>query len=225
MTATPDGPVTPAGASHVEGPRDGLRRTPLLNVAELPDVVFGPRDLMWWGTMGFVVIEGFTLALCLVVYLYLWKNFPEWPPAGTERPTLLAPTIQVAVMLLSLPFVRWLARAAKRFDLAQVRRGLLVATLWMVAMVVLRGFELRALRVLWHTNAYGSAQWLVVVSHATLILIELVEIAGMALLFWVGTPERKHFSDIADLGLYWAFLVIAWLPIYVLNFLGPRYFM
>jgi heme/copper-type cytochrome/quinol oxidase subunit 3 len=213
--------------THERAPetRDGLRRTPLLNVSELPDVVFGPRDIMWWGTMGFVVIEGFTLALCLVVYLYLWKNFDSWPPANTERPTLLAPTIQVAVMLLSLPLMRRLARAGREFDLDRARVLLAVATVWMAAITVLRAFELRALRVLWDTNAYGSAQWLVVVSHGTLIAIELVEIAGMAAVFWFGTVERKHFSDVADAAFYWMFLVLSWLPIYVLNYLGPRYFM
>ena len=90
---------------------------------------------------------------------------------------------------------------------------------------VLRAFELRALRVLWDTNAYGSAQWLVVVSHGTLIAIELVEIAGMAAVFWFGTVERKHFSDVTDAAFYWVVLVLSWLPIYVLNYLGPRYFM
>jgi cytochrome c oxidase subunit III len=205
--------------------RDGPRRTPLLNVAQLPDIVFGPRDIMWWGTLGFVVIEGFTLALCLVVYLYLWKNYPEWPPAGIERPTLVAPTIQLALALGSIPFVRWLERTAKRFDLRRVKLGLLVATLWLAAMTAVRWFDLAALRVRWDTTAYGSAQWLVVVSHGTLVLIEFVEIAGMAALFWAGKSERKHFSDVADLGLYWIFLALAWVPIYVLNYLGPRYFM
>ena len=217
--------MTPPAEERAPESRDGLRRTPLLNVAELPDVVFGPRDIMWWGTMGFVVIEGFTLALCVVVYLYLWKNFTTWPPANTERPTLLAPTAQLAVMLASLPFMAWLARASKRFDLDRVRLGLAVATLWMAAIAVLRWYELRALRVAWDTNAYGSAQWMVVVSHGTLIAIELVEIAGMAAVFWFGTVERKHFSDVADAAFYWAFLVLAWLPVYVLSYLGPRYFM
>ena len=37
------------------------------DVAHLPDSAFGHRDLMWWGTVGFMVIEGFTLALGAVV--------------------------------------------------------------------------------------------------------------------------------------------------------------
>lgn len=201
------------------------RRRVYLDVADLPDLVFGHRDLMWWGTMGFVVIEGFTLALCIVVYLYLWKNFSEWPPAGTEVPTLLAPTLQVAVMLASLPVIRWTQRAAHEFDLDRVRRGLLLASAFIIAFTVLRGFEFYALHVRWNTNAYGSAQWLVVGSHATLIAVELVEIIGMTGIFWLAPVERKHFSDVADMGLYWIFLVLSWLPVYVLNYLGPRWWM
>jgi len=48
------------------------RRTrAVMNLSGLPDVVFGPRDIMWWGTLGFAVIEGFTLCLTAAVYLYL----------------------------------------------------------------------------------------------------------------------------------------------------------
>jgi cytochrome c oxidase subunit III len=35
--------------------------------------------------------------------------------------------------------------------------------------------------------------------------------------------ERKHFSDAADMTFYWYFMVGAWLPLYVLCFLLPRW--
>lgn len=197
------------------------RTRAFLDVADLPDLAFGVRDLMWWGTLGFMVIEGFTLALCVMVYLYLWKNFNEWPPAGTERPTLLWPTVQLVVMLASLPVVWRTMQAAKRFDLRAVRVGQTVAAVWIVAITVLRGVELGALHVRWNQNAYGSAAWLVVGSHATLIAMKLVESLGFALQFWTATIEKKHFSDVADDGFYWFFLVLSWIPIYALCYLGP----
>ena len=196
----------------------------VLDIAHLPDSAFGHRDLMWWGTVGFMVIEGFTLALCAVVYVYLGKNFDAWPPLGTPEPSLGVPTLQVAVMLLSIPVVRWLSRSARRFDLGQVRIALVVATLFAAAFVGLRAVELLdSLNVKWSTNAYGSAQWLVVGAHATLILIELVEVAGLALMFWIAPIEEKHFSDADDVAFYWYFMVLAWLPLYVLCFWGPRW--
>ena len=38
---------------------------PVASVAGLPTVTFGPRSIMWWGTLGFMTIEGWTTALLL----------------------------------------------------------------------------------------------------------------------------------------------------------------
>ncbi len=195
----------------------------VLDVGELPDIVFGPRDIMWWGTVGFMLIEGTTLILAMLSYLYLSKNFQGWPPYGTPEPSLGVPIAQLLAMLVSIPLVVWLQRASHRFELGAVRWGLLLATLFNAAFVVLRWFELVALNVKWDTNAYGSAQWLMVLAHATLLLIELLEVGGMAALFWVGPVEKKHFSDAADLALYWYFMVGIWAPIFVLSYLLPRW--
>jgi heme/copper-type cytochrome/quinol oxidase subunit 3 len=127
-------------------------------------------------------------------------------------------------MLVSLPVVRWLARAARRFDLGTVRIGLTVATLFTVAFVAVRAWELLvSLNVQWNTNAYASAQWLILGMHATLLAVELVEVGGIMLVFWLAPVEEKHFSDVTDMVFYWYFLVLAWLPLYVLCFLVPRW--
>jgi heme/copper-type cytochrome/quinol oxidase subunit 3 len=196
----------------------------VIDLRELPEVVFGPRDLLWWGTLGFVIIEGFTLVLCAAVYVYLQQNFSTWPPRGTPLPSLGAPTLQVIVMLLSIPVVLWTTKAAQRFDLGKVRIGLTVTTLFGMAFVGLRMVELLvSLNVKWDANAYGSAQWLILGAHATLLIVELVEVGGVALIFWIAPVEEKHFSDVADLVFYWLFMVLAWMPLYVLCFLAPRW--
>ncbi|HEU4629782.1 MAG TPA: cytochrome c oxidase subunit 3 [Gemmatimonadaceae bacterium] len=202
-----------------------MRRTrTVLDVSMLPDHVYGPRDVMWWGTLGFMVIEGFTLVLCAVVYVYIGQNFRDWPPQGTPLPALGVPTVQVALMLVSVPALVWTSRAAHAEDAGRVRIGLTLATLFGAVFVALRAVELLvSLGVTWHRNAYGSVQWLVIGAHATLLLIEFVEVAGMAAIFWLGRAERKHFSDAADLAFYWYFMVGAWIPLYALCFLGPRW--
>ena len=198
------------------------RRRIALDVSHLPTHAFGIRDIMGWGTICFIVIEGFTLALCTVVYLYLTKNFGTWPPEGTPRPDLVVPTIQVLLMVATLPFMRWIDARAHEYDLARVRWGLSIAAVLSAAINGLRVWELtQSLNVRWNTNAYGSAQWLVIGAHATLLAIQLFEIAGMAVIFWRGPVEEKHFSDASDVGLYWIFIVLAWIPLYVLCFLMP----
>jgi heme/copper-type cytochrome/quinol oxidase subunit 3 len=196
----------------------------VMDLRGLPDVVFGPRDIMWWGTLGFVLIEGFTLVLCAVAYVYITQNFSTWPPQNTPLPSLVAPTVQVVVMLASLLPARWTARAARRYDVGKVRIGLVVASAFGIAIVGLRAWELLvSLNVKWDTNAYGSVQWLVLGSHATLLAVELIEIVGMALIFWLAPVEEKHMSDVSDMVFYWYFMVLSWLPLYVLCFWLPRW--
>ena len=196
----------------------------VMDVSELPDVCFGPRDIMWWGTAGFVLIEGFTMVLCWVVLVYLHQNFPTWPPESTRRPSLGLPSILAATMALSIPFMWWLEKAAKRFDLRAVRFGLAVAGLVCLAFCGLRIAELASsIHVKWNTNAYGSAVWLVLGAHGTLLAVEAAEVVGMAAMFWLAPIERKHFSDAADAAFYWYFMVAAGLVSYVLVFLLPRW--
>jgi heme/copper-type cytochrome/quinol oxidase subunit 3 len=196
----------------------------VLDVSALPDSVFGNRDILWWGTLGFVVIEGFTLALCAMAYVYLMQNFSAWPPAHTPRPSLGAPTVNLALMLASLPLAVWVHRAAKRYELDRVRLGLAICSVLVIVFVALRMVELLvSLNVKWNTNAYGSAQWLVVGSHATLLIIQAVEVIGIAVMFRIAPLERKHFSDVTDLMFYWYFMVLVWVPLYVLCYLIPRW--
>ena len=197
---------------------------PTIDVSELPDNAFGHHNMVLWGTLGFVVIEGFTLAMAAVVWIYLAQSMDQWPPYGTPLPTLMASTLLVIVMLLSIPLMRWMCKAARAYDYRRTRLGATIATLVCVVFVSLRMVELtRSLHVRWDTNAYGSAQWLVIGLHGTLLLMQLVEMGGIALAFWFGTIEKKHFSDAYDAAFYWYFIVASWIPLYAMCFLAPRF--
>jgi cytochrome c oxidase subunit I+III len=47
------------------------RRDRELDVRELPSYRFGPVSLMWWSTMGLVLIEGTVFAIGVMMYFYL----------------------------------------------------------------------------------------------------------------------------------------------------------
>jgi heme/copper-type cytochrome/quinol oxidase subunit 3 len=199
-----------------------LPRRPVLDVSELPTTVFGTRDMMWWGTLGFIIVEGFTLVLCATVYVYLRKNFSTWPPENVPRPAILVPTVHVALMALSLVLATRLGQAAIGFHFERVRMHLSILSAFSASFLGLRFWELtRSLNVRWDANAYGSAQWLVVGAHATLLAIQFLELAGMTAIFWRGPIEKKHFADASDLAFYWWFIVLSWVPLYVLCFLLP----
>jgi heme/copper-type cytochrome/quinol oxidase subunit 3 len=194
------------------------------DVRGLPRTVFGNRSIMWWGTVGFTIIEGSTLFICVVTYFYLRKNFATWPPEHIFRPALVIPTIQAALMLLSNIPMRAVDRASKRMDIAGVRTGLVISSVLIVIMTVLRGFEFSALKVRWDTNAYGSVAWAAVFAHSTLLLLEMAETLTITVLMFQPEVEERDLSGVSDNALYWYFLTLVWIPLYVMVFLTP-YFM
>ena len=194
------------------------------DVRHLPRTVFGHRALMWWGTLGFIIIEGTTLFICAMTYFYLRKNFSSWPPQHLWRPGLVAPTIQVLLMLGSLIPMRWVDRDSNRMDLAGVRSGLLICSVLILAMCVVRVFEFQALKVHWDTSAYGSAAWAILVSHSTLLLLEAAETWAITVLLFSPTVEERDLSGVSDNAFYWYFLVLVWVPLYITVYLSP-YFM
>ena len=197
---------------------------PVADVRALPRTVFGHRALMWWGTLGFIIIEGTTLVICAVSYFYLRRNYATWPPEHIWRPALLIPSIQ-AVLMLASNIPMWFAdRASHRIDIAGVRRNLVICSVMIVAMSVLRAFEFRALNVRWDTTAYGSAAWATLTAHGTLLLLEMAETIAITVLMFRRSVEERDLSGVSDNALYWYFLTGAWIPLYVIVFLTP-YFM
>ncbi|MBW3654467.1 MAG: cytochrome c oxidase subunit 3 [Gemmatimonadetes bacterium] len=193
-----------------------------VDVSGLPTVTFGHRSLLWWGTMAFVVIEGFTVLLMVASYFYLRTNEIEWPPGRTPNPDLLIPTLNTVLLLLVIVPMRMADKAAKRFDKGGVIRGLAIALAMAVAVAVLRWWEILALNVRWDTHAYGSVAWGVAVLHSTLLLVDVFETATLLALFAMGKAKRKHYPDASDAADYQYFLSAAWVPLYFILYWGPR---
>ncbi len=193
------------------------------DVSALPSVTFGQRGLLWWGTLAFIVIEGWTLALIVGAYYYVRQNFDHWPPFPTAPPRLTIGNVQLLVMLASIVPVAFADRAARRLDKPRVRAALTVASLMLIAVAVLRWYEFWSLNVKWDTNAYGSAQWNVLGWHATLIAVELGELIGLALIMYRPRVPVRFMSDTCDMAFYYYFLILVWLPLYVLAYWLPRF--
>jgi cytochrome c oxidase subunit 3 len=194
----------------------------VIDVRRLPTTTFGPRDLMWWGTAGFMVIEGTTFFICAVSYIYLRLNVQRWPPEHTLRPDLFWPTVQAGLMLLSNVPNNLMERAAHRLDLPALRRWLVVLSALGVLFVVVRWQEALALNVRWDTNAYGSIAWMTLGFHSLVLGLQAIETIIFTVYIFCGPVMEKHFSDASDSGLYWYFMTGSWILLYVVIFLGPR---
>lgn len=194
------------------------------DIGQLPTVTFGHRSLMWWGTLGFMVIEGWTTALLVAAYFYLRQNYETWPPLRTPYPSLLIPTINLALMLISLIPARIVEKKAKRLDGPGVRRWLLITCVVSLPILVLRWWDLWAINTRWDTTAYGSAAWTIVGFHTSLLLLDIIDTIGLTLFFYLKRMPVKSLSDTADNSFYWYFTIGLWIPIYLIVYVGPRLF-
>jgi cytochrome c oxidase subunit 3 len=198
------------------------RRALYLDVSALPHHAFGSRDLMWWGTMGFMLIEGSMFAVLLATYGYLYGIEETWPPAPFPAPDLLWGTVNTLILFASLWPNRLLHRATEAQDLRRLRFWLLVMDAFALAFMVVRCFELASLNVRWDSNAYGSILWLLLGFHTFHLLTDQVESYVLTVLvFW--RPDGRRLVDVSEDCLYWDFVIWSWLPIYVAVYWLPRW--
>ena len=194
-----------------------------LDVSKLPPIAFGPRATLWWGVTSLTFIEGTVFALLAESYFYLRLDFAAWPPAGTPRPDLLAATLNMALLLVSIVPMELANHAAKDERRYLVGIWFLYATLAGLVALVLRAFEFPAFHCQWDTNAYGSIVWTILGAHTTHLVISTADNALlMALMLW-GPVERKHFVDAHINAIYWYFVVGGWMPLYAMLYLVPRF--
>lgn len=194
-----------------------------IDVSALPTITFGASSMMWWGTLGFMIIEGWTLALGVMSYLYLRQNQSPWPPQNTPHPDLLLPTISLGVMLLSLVPTWYSEKRAEKLDRAGILKGLAGLIVLATAVIVLRWYELGALNTRWDSDAYGSIAWLIVGLHYTLLILDLGDSIGLAVLMRHENTPPHFYADATDNAHYYYFTVAAWIPLYFLVYVAPRF--
>ena len=192
------------------------------DLSSLPDSADGPRSLVWWSNLGFMLIEGTGFALAAGAYLYLQSQTPTWPPHGDARPGLFWSTLFTVALLVSNWPNRWLAREARRKNERTVRWGSLGMTLVGALLAAIRAGELSQLNIRWDHDAYGSATWLLMLLHTTHILTELLEMFVVTLWLFTHSVGDDEFADVEDNANYWSFVVFAWLPLYGLVYWVPR---
>jgi cytochrome c oxidase subunit III len=194
----------------------------LIDVSELPTFTFGRSAITWWGTLGFAAIEGTSLVVCAVAYLYMRKNVYQWPPPPTHLPGVVLPGIGAAFLALTNIMNYHLHKGVRRMDLSATRRGMLIMSILGAIAIVFRVYDFRELNTHWDSNAYSSAAWVTVGFHAGLLAFEVIETWVFTALMWFGPVEGKHFADADDNCFYWYFMSLVWLPIYVLIYWSPR---
>jgi cytochrome c oxidase subunit III len=205
---------TPASVSAV-------RRGDTLDVEELPSYGFGHRSLMWWGTAGMMATEGVAFGLMIVIYFYLRNISDNWPAAGAP-PALLWGTLSAVLVLVSAIPNIYTDKAAIDQDLRKVRIGLVLCCIVGLALLLVRAMEFTALNVSARDSAYGSVVWVLLGLHTFNLVTDYVDTLVLTVLMLKGPLEGKRFVDVAENSGYWDFVVLTWIPIYVVIYWGAR---
>jgi len=195
---------------------------PVLDVSALPRTIFGHQGLIWWGTAGFMVIEGSMFVIVLVAYFYLRLKVSDWPPS-LPNPSAGYGTANLLVALSSVVPAVIAKRKAEQFDIRGVRLWLGLLTLLGVVNVLLRVGEYVSLNCRWDDNAYGSIVWVLLSMHTMHVATDVVESGVLLALAFVGPNTRKRFVDYSENSLYWYFIVSWWIPIYLTIYFAPRW--
>lgn len=214
-------PETPGG-SWVSRRNDEARPRRTLNVAALKDHAFGHHGLIWWGTVGFMVIEGSMFLMGLVAYYFLRMRVPEWPPS-LPNPDATLGTINTVLLLASVVPNHLVKSGAESFNLKRVQILLPVCLAFGAAFLVVRAFEFASLGSTWDSNAYGSIVWFIMGLHTTHLLTDVLDSGVLAALMFTAHVEPKRFVDVSENALYWDFVVLSWIPIYLTVYFAPRW--
>ncbi|WP_157220878.1 cytochrome c oxidase subunit 3 [Flavisphingomonas formosensis] len=193
------------------------------SLADLPDSARGAAHLVWWGNLGFMLIEGTGFVLAVGCYLFLSSASAAWPPAGDPLPSLWWSSIFTLALIASEIPNLWVKRRSGEHDAAAVRLGVLAMTAIGLILLFLRACEIAALQPSWHQDAYASVMWMLVILHSSHIVTDWGDTLVQAL--WLHTHQigDDQFADVEDNCNYWTFVVVAWLPLYAVIYWLPRF--
>jgi len=192
--------------------------------AGFPDQGFSHHAPFWWGSTLMITIEGAGLAILIVTYFYIRQTFNAWPPPRTPLPELGVSTLDVAVLVVSILPMWYVAQLAQKHDKSRlIGIGLLLCVLLGVVAAVLRILEFKGVHTRWDTNTYGAIVWSILAVHLAHIIAATLETLIIGILVLAGPSQGQHVRDISANAVYWYFVALSWVALYTIVFLTPRF--
>jgi cytochrome c oxidase subunit III len=194
----------------------------VLDVSRLPKFAFGHQGLIWWGTIGFMVIEGSMFIMVFITYFFLRTRESSWPP-GVPLPDASFGTINTIILLASAIPNHMAKIAAEKFQVNRIRVLMPIVFLFGIAFLIVRVFEFGSLGVRWDTNAYGSIVWFIMGLHTSHVLTDVADTAVLGALLFTAHVEPKRLVDVSENALYWDFVILTWIPVFLTIYFAPRW--
>lgn len=203
----------------------------VIDVADLPTTVFGPRSPVWWGNTLMMTIESTTLLLLVVSYFYIRQNFDTWPPPNPYAnppifkplPDLLWSTVELVGMFASCGLMAWTNKVARELRPGATKLGLWLMLAVTLAVIYVRFGDFARTGVRWDQNAYASLVWTILGLHLTYLLAAAAEFFIMVLYLHFHPLDDHQAHDINLTGIYWYWVVATWVIVYGLVYFGARW--
>lgn len=192
-----------------------------VDVGHLPDLTFGHRTVQRWAILCIIAIESSVFALAVVSYFYLRSRVDPWPTSA-NAPSLTWGTLNLVILLASLVPSASTKRAAEAMDLGKLRREIWIDIPFALAFLVLRVLEFATLHVRWDSNAYGSMVWVLLGLHTVHLLTDFIDTLVLQAMLYSEPVGPRRFLDAAENAFYWDFVVLSWIPIYLVIYWAPR---
>jgi heme/copper-type cytochrome/quinol oxidase subunit 3 len=193
----------------------------VLDVSALPHGTIDSRALIWWGNLGMMVIEGTVFCLAFATFIYLRMSSLDWPPSTVPKPDMLLPTINLVLLLLSGIPALYADAAARKEDLNGVRLGMALFIAMGIVFIVIRFVVIAHLGYKWSDHAFGSIVWVVIGMHLFHCIVASGENVMLLVYVFMKPATKKRFLDVRCAAVYWYFVIITWLPFFVLIFVQP----
>jgi cytochrome c oxidase subunit III len=194
----------------------------VIDVSRLSPYNFGPQAPLWWGFVGMIVIETTVIGALIASYFYLKMGAVEWPPAGTDPPKLLLPTINTVILLVSSASMHFADKSISEGNHRGLVRGLIGGIVLAIVFLGIKTYEYRNLEYDWSTHSYGSITWAISMFHAAHVLSVVLKTLFVTYLAMNGYFNQQRRLGVTVNGLYWHFVVFIWIPLYLTLYWSPR---
>lgn len=195
----------------------------VLNASAFTRTAGDQRHPLWWGFLGMIAIELTVFTSLVVSYFYLKMTADSWPPQPLGYPALLLPTINTVILIASSLVMHWADQRIRAGEERKLAIGITVAVVLGIAFLTLKVYEYTMeVSYRWDDHAYGSMVWTIVGFHSAHVLTVVLKSIVVALLAWRSYFTQEWRLAITVNGIYWHFVVLIWIPLYVVLYWTPR---
>jgi heme/copper-type cytochrome/quinol oxidase subunit 3 len=193
----------------------------VLDVSDLPPFEISSQAPLWWGQWCIVAIETTMFSILMAAYFYVRLRMDVWPPPGDQYPRLLLPTIALVPLILSAYGSYKASQGAKENDRRTMIVGMILNLAPALAFFVMRLFEWHSLNFNWRADAQGSYVWAFLGLYTFDYIADMTFTFVLLIIVLSGRYGEKQRLGVHVDTVVWYFLIVIWIPIYVVIYWGP----